>query len=136
MIVLDASLLVASKLKGDVHHVAARDVFGAIDRGRWGEALLPDYVFVETMNVLAARKGLALAVEAGDQFLSAQGVELVPCSDLLMDAYEIFQRQSKPRLSLADAAIVAVARRHGAPFVATFDADFRTVEGIQVVPDQ
>jgi predicted nucleic acid-binding protein len=37
-------------------------------------------------------------------------------------------------MSFTDAAIVTVARRRGARFVATFDRDFRKVEGLAVVP--
>jgi predicted nucleic acid-binding protein len=38
-------------------------------------------------------------------------------------------------LSFTDAAIVTVARRQAPGFVATFDADFRGIEGISVIPD-
>jgi len=41
---------------------------------------------------------------------------------------------SQQRLSFADAAIVTVARRHAPGLVATFDADFRGVKGVSVVP--
>jgi predicted nucleic acid-binding protein len=47
---------------------------------------------------------------------------------------DVFRRQSKATLSFADAAIVAIAERRNAQHVATFDADFKRVEGILVVP--
>jgi predicted nucleic acid-binding protein len=37
-------------------------------------------------------------------------------------------------LSFTDAAIVAVCRLRGAELVATFDADFRKIAGVRVVP--
>jgi predicted nucleic acid-binding protein len=42
--------------------------------------------------------------------------------------------QRQGRLSFADAAIVTVAHRRAARFVATFDRDLRRVEGVEVVP--
>jgi len=47
---------------------------------------------------------------------------------------ETFRTQKKTALSFTDAAIITVAkRRQGSP-IATFDRDFRRVEGISTVP--
>jgi predicted nucleic acid-binding protein len=48
--------------------------------------------------------------------------------------HETFRAQRHGRLSFTDAAVVTVARRRDARFVATFDRDFRKVEGLAVVP--
>lgn len=50
------------------------------------------------------------------------------------DVLETFRGQRHGRLSFADAAIVTVARRREARFVATFDRDFRQVDGLAAVP--
>ena len=102
--------------------------------GEWGPALLLEYVFLEVVTVLLARRGLEVAARVGTVLLDAQEVEFVPCSDIFLDALEAFRTQRDGRLSFTDAAIVAAARRRNAHFVATFDRDFRGVRALTVVP--
>lgn len=129
MIVLDSSFLVAYHNSRDVHHAAAKGAFPALIAGDWGPILLPEYVFLEVTTVLAARRDLAAAINVGDGLLKAKEVEFVSCSEFFLDAYEIFKRQTGPALSFADAAIVTIARRKGAEYVATFDFDFKKLLG-------
>jgi len=135
VIVLDASFLVAFFNERDVHHPAAARVMQDIIEGAWGRALLPEYVFLEVATVLAIRLDLRTAVESGDILLASREVDFIACSDIFQDALTVFRRQPRSALSFADAAIVAVARRENAPFVATFDDDFRAIEGLTVVPE-
>jgi predicted nucleic acid-binding protein len=58
---------------------------------------------------------------------------LVPCSDVFVPAFDTFRVEGGAELSFADAAIVTVARGHPPGFVATFDADFKELEGVTVV---
>ena len=48
---------------------------------------------------------------------------------------EMFREQKSGKLSFTDAAIIGVARARSGGLVASFDADFREVDGIAVVPD-
>ena len=102
--------------------------------GQWGRAHLLEYVFLEVVTVLLARRGLAVAVDVAAQLLQAREVDFVACSDLFLDALQTFRNQPADRWSFTDAAIVTVARRDAPGFVATFDADFRELEGVTVVP--
>jgi predicted nucleic acid-binding protein len=99
-----------------------------------GAVLLHEYVFLEVVTVLLARRGLDVAVRVAETLLQAREVEFVPSSDMFLDAMETFRAQRRGELSFADAAIVTVARQRDARFVATFDRDFRQVEGLTVVP--
>ena len=134
MIVLDSSFLIAYHNRRDVHHAEASAVMDRFLGGEWGDGLLPEYVFLEVTTVLAARLGLEAAVSAGRSLLEAQELEFVPCSEVFLEVWDVFRSQTGA-LSFADAAIVAIARRRGVPEVATFDADFRAIEGIAVVPE-
>lgn len=102
--------------------------------GEWGEALLLEYVFLEVVTVLRARRTLDVASEVGSSLLRAREITFVPCSDLFEEAFELFRRQGKRELSLVDSAIVVVARRDRSGFVATFDDDFRGLRGVTVLP--
>jgi predicted nucleic acid-binding protein len=102
--------------------------------GEWGRALLLEYVFVEVVTVLLARRGLSSASEAATTLLEADEVEFVPCSELFLASLETFRRQPRALLSFTDAAIVTVARTRSDGRIATFDADFGELDGIAVVP--
>jgi len=104
--------------------------------GHWGQALLPEYVFLEVVTVLRARRNIEVATLVGDTLLGAEDITFIPCSDIFIDAFEIFSDQRKRELSFTDAAIVAIARRHKARFIATFDQDFRDQKGLTLVPGQ
>jgi predicted nucleic acid-binding protein len=134
MIVLDSSFLVAYHNRRDVHHGAAAATMERLLAGDWGEALLHEYVFLEVVTVLLARRGLDVAVRVAETLLQAREVEFVPSSDMFLNVLETFRAQRQGQLSFADAAIITVARHRDAQFVATFDRDFQQVEGVSVVP--
>jgi predicted nucleic acid-binding protein len=133
VIVLDSSFIIAFHNINDVHHAAAARTMVRLAGGEWGEAVLLEYVFLEVLTVLRARRGKEVATEVAERLLQAREVEFVPCSDLFLDAHRTFRREDAP-LSFADAAIVTVARRERHGYVATFDKDFRSVSGVTVIP--
>ncbi|HKY59777.1 MAG TPA: PIN domain-containing protein, partial [Gemmatimonadota bacterium] len=92
--------------------------------GEWGPILLLEYVFLEIVTVLSARRDLATAVSVGEILLGAREIELVPCSPHFLSAYQVFRELDATGLSFTDAAIVAVARDREADAIATFDRDF------------
>jgi len=134
MVALDSSFLVAYFNTRDVHHAAAARAMVQLVGGQWGQALLLEYVVLEVATVLQARCGLEAASLAVAGLLEAREVDFVPCSDLFLETLATFRGQRSGKLSFADAAIVTVARGHPPGLVATFDADFRLVDGVTVVP--
>jgi predicted nucleic acid-binding protein len=134
MIVVDSSCIVAYHNTRDVHHEAAARVMANLLAGRWGQGLLLEYVFLEVVTVLMARRGPRIATNVADVLLDAKELDLVPCSGLFLAAVEAFTRQTTTRLSLADAAIVEVARERADGLVATFDLELSRVEGITSIP--
>lgn len=133
-IVLDSSFLVAWHNSRDVHHAAAARTMVEIVAGTWGRALLLEYVFLEVVTVLLVRRGHAVAAAAATALLGAAEVDFVPCSSRFPETLDVFTRQRSGRLSFADAAIVAVARRDAGGRVATFDTDFAGEAGLTIVP--
>jgi predicted nucleic acid-binding protein len=132
-VVLDTSLLVAYFNTRDVHHAAAARVMLQVVAGRWGRALLPEYVVLELATVLMARRSVEVASEAVESLLAAAEVDFVPCSDRFARTLEAFGAQRTGTLSFTDAAILATAREEAAGHVATFDRDFTEEPGITVV---
>lgn len=102
--------------------------------GKWGRPLLLEYVFLEVVTVLLVRRGLAVAARIASILLQAHEIEFVPCSELFLDSYETFRSQGNAKLSFTDAAIVTLARRQDIGFIASFDDDFKRIEGVTVLP--
>ena len=134
MVLLDSSLIIAYHNARDVHHTAAMRVMDDLIAGKWGRGLLLEYVFLEVVTVLFARRGLPIASTVGSVLLQARELDFVPCSELFLDTLETFRNQGGSTLSFTDAAIVTVARKQDAGVVATFDRDFRNIKGITVIP--
>lgn len=134
MIVLDSSFLIAFHNESDSQHETARSLMREFLGGRWGKGLLPEYVFLEVVTVLLVRRDLATAVRTGRLLLEAQELEFVPCSDVFLDAVQLFGSQKKTSLSFADAAIAVIARTHADGQVLTFDAGFRKMKGLRPEP--
>jgi predicted nucleic acid-binding protein len=102
--------------------------------GKWGRALLLEYVFLEVTTVLLVRRNLNLASSVASILLQAREVDFAPCSELFIDTLETFRNQAGTELSFADAAIITAARRYNAAGIATFDREFDKLKGITVVP--
>lgn len=134
MVLLDSSLIIAYHNARDVHHTAAMRVMDDLIAGKWGRGLLLEYVFLEVVTVLFARRGLPIASAVGSVLLQARELDFVPCSELFLDTLETFRNQGGSKLSFTDSAIVTVARKQDAGVVATFDRDFRNIKGITVIP--
>lgn len=133
-IVVDSSFLIAYHNTRDVHHAAAARAMVNLVGGKWGRVLLLEYVFLEVVTVLLARRGRAAAVAVATTLLQATEVDFVPCSEHFLDALEVFRTQTSGALSFVDAAIVAVARERAGGRVASFDGDFAELQGVTVVP--
>jgi predicted nucleic acid-binding protein len=133
MILLDSSFLVAYYNSNDSHHAAAARVAEDVVAGTWGRAQLLEYVFLEVVTLLLARRGLAAASAVGRTLLEAREVDFIPCSDLFLGAFELFLNQRDSRLSFTDAAIVNRARQTSG-HVATFDRGIAAQPGITAVP--
>jgi predicted nucleic acid-binding protein len=133
VVVLDSSFLVAYHNTRDAHHAAAARGMLRLIGGEWGQALLLEYVFLEVVTVLSARRDLSVATEVGSRLLTAREVDFVPCSDFFFETLQTFRNQPGGRLSFTDAGIVTVARRNPPGLVATFDSDFSGIPGVTVV---
>ncbi|HUP24641.1 MAG TPA: PIN domain-containing protein [Thermoanaerobaculia bacterium] len=134
MIILDTSFVVAFHNARDVHHARAVEVMTRFLGGEWGRGLLLEYVFLEIVTVLAARRGQPTANRVGTLLLEARELDFVPCSSLFADTLSTFRDQGAGVLSFVDAAIVTLARSAAGSVVASFDTDFEGVEGVRLVP--
>lgn len=135
MIVLDSSFLIGFYNERDAHHAAACGLMDQFLADRWGRGLLLEYVFLEIVTVLLARRDLSVATRVGRLLLDADELEFVPCSDLFAQILNRFSYQADTRLSFADAAIEEVARSRADGYLLSFDEEFRKLSGLHVNPE-
>ena len=135
MIVIDSSLLIAALSAKDKNHDRARLLVAEIRKGIWGQALLPDWVFVEVSNFVQRRSGREAAVAVARQMSDPEAARLVACSPLFEAAKDLFTSGRTGSLSFADVGVVMVARKAGVANVASYDGGFHAVPGLNVIQD-
>lgn len=133
-LLLDTSYLVGLTHEGDAHHEEALPIQSAIVEDHWERVLLHEYVFLETVTVLAARQDHLFANQVGRRLLDARRVEFVPGSQFFHETWNLFQTQETGSMSFVDAALVHTAKRQDVGEIATFDRDFDSIENLQTVP--
>jgi predicted nucleic acid-binding protein len=133
VIFLDSSAIIAFKNADDVNHPSAVRVFERISRGEYGQAVISEFIFSEVVTVLLLRKGLGTAAEAGRVLEEAEEISIVRASSLFESGWKVFLDQKGTKFSFVDASSIACMRERGIRHVATFDRDFKKVDGVNVV---
>lgn len=134
MIVLDSSFLIAAKNTRDVFHKIAAPLMLEVADGRWGKAIVLEYVFLETLGVLKRKQGVRAAWEAGGFLRRSREFDLVHGSDLFLATWNEFQADLHTPLSFVDHAVALVARQRAGGKILTFDKAFRGLPGLHVLP--
>ena len=133
MIFLDSSVIISYKNADDINHKKALDIFHHISKGKYGKAVISEYVFSEVTTVLALKINMDVAFEVGNVLLDAREIEIVKASDVFERAWEIFKEQGNTNFSFVDASILACMELGNIKRIATFDKDFLKIESLDVV---
>lgn len=133
MILIDSSVLVAYGREEDPDHKRAEDLIGKIKTGAYGEARITDYIFDETVTVLLYKsKSLVKTVEFGDGLRDV--IPVLETGNIAFEtAWQIFKVQKNTKLSFTDCTIFAMAHLEGIRNIATFDSDFKKIQGFNIV---
>jgi len=133
MIFLDSSFLIAFYNDSDDHYKRAIILMNKIVNGEFGDVIVSDYVFDEIVTVLFSRlKDLDKVSKIGENIRQSSFL-IWTDESIFEEAWEIFRAQKGTKLSFTDCAIVALMRGNGIKYIATFDEDFKNVEGFEVV---
>lgn len=93
-----------------------------------------DYVVDETLTVVRAKAGHALAVAVGEAVWRRRGAEILGVDDAAREAaWAIFRKYGDHNLSFTDCTTAALMRQRGIDLVLTLDSDF-VVLGFNVLP--
>lgn len=133
MIFLDSSVIIAYKNADDVNHKKARDIFHHISKGKYGKAVVSEFILSEVTTVLALKINLDAAVEVGNVLLDAREIEIMEASDVFERAWEFFREQGNTNFSFVDTSILACMELGNIKRIATFDKDFLKIKYLDVV---
>ncbi|MFQ6129115.1 MAG: type II toxin-antitoxin system VapC family toxin [Thermoplasmata archaeon] len=134
MLFLDTSTVVAYRNMEDVHHTEAKEIFDSLAEGEFGQGLISEYILLETVTVLKRKGNAKIAIETGETLLTAREIRMVPSGEFFDESWKEFKRREKTGMSFVDASNLVVMRRYGIHRIATFDGEFKKVEGIEVLP--
>ena len=132
MIVIDTSVLVAYFNTRDINHQEARFALESVVNGRWGKALLPECVFIETVSVVKEKLSPLAAIQIGEHLRRVHHFDFIPTSDLFRSAWKEFQSDQTSRLNFTDHIVAFMARQRSGGKILTFDSAFRDIPGIVI----
>lgn len=133
MFLLDSSLIVAYSNEADENHERALQVVRDLDRGRYGTPVITDYIFDEVVAVMLIRtKKVEKVFELGEALLNSTLLLRID-EHLFSLAWSIFKEQRRPMFSFTDCASIATCRANGISNIATFDEDFKKLEGYTII---
>ncbi|MBI3412702.1 MAG: type II toxin-antitoxin system VapC family toxin [Candidatus Aenigmarchaeota archaeon] len=133
MIILDSSFIVAYYNTADNNHKKAVEVMKVLGAGEYGDILITDYVFDETVTVAFVRlKSLRKTVEIGDDMGRFAKIIYIE-KGVFEGAWELFKNQLDTKFSFTDCSSLAIMKKEGINNIVTFDEDFKKIKEIEVV---
>ena len=132
MIILDSSFIISSQIENDQNHQIASSLMEDIYNKRYGTPIISDYIFNETVTVLFTKlKDLNKTIKICE-IIKKQKMRKVD-REIFDNAWQIFKEQKNTKLSFTDCTILAIMRNEGISNIATFDKDFKKIDGINVI---
>ena len=130
-ILLDSSFLIALANERDINHSCAVALMKEIHNHEFGQIVITDYVFDETVMYILVRTSAGKAVELGQKLRSAE-VQFKHTSELdFENAWALFQQ--KRNLSFTDCAIVECMKEYAIKYLASFDKGFEQFKEIKLL---
>ncbi len=133
MIILDSSLIISYFNERDENHKKAVEAIEKISTLKYGTSYITDYIFNEIVTVaLIKLKDKNKAVYIGNALLNA--FELLEVDNkIFLDAWKVFKEQKDTALSFTDCTIISTMRYKEMIYLATFDKEFKKIEGIKII---
>ena len=131
MIFLDTSFIISYYNTRDQNHGKAKRVMENILNSE-KKILINDYIFDECANVLLIKlKDFNNIIKICQDL---KKLEIVNIDESLFDeAWDIFRKQRKTKLSFTDSTILSTMRGIGIKTLATFDNDFKKIPEISIL---
>lgn len=133
MIFLDSSFLIAYEVESDQNHQKAVKIMQEIKNNKFGETVISDYIFDETITVTFNKtKNLEKTIFVGEALLKSTVFVKID-KEIFQSSWQIFKSQKNGALSFTDCSTIALMKSKSINSLATFDKDFKKISGINVV---
>ena len=106
-----------------MNHETAINLLEEIEEKKFGNVLITDYLFDETMTLIFAKADIEKAIVVGKVLLNSYEVIEVSKS-LFYEAWQLFQRHN---ISFTDCTNVIVMKHFEIQYLATFDGGFKGI---------
>lgn len=130
MIIIDANVLCAYWNNGDVHHNKAVHIVDSLLEKEDG-VVITDHIFDEVISVTMRKTGKISALKVGETILNSCMFIILNDEVIQKEAWMIFKKTEK--MSFTDCATIACMNSVGIDRIATFDKEFKSCKGIQVI---
>lgn len=126
-VLLDSSFLIALNNTREKDHGRAIELAIELENDAFGERIVSDYIFDETVTILKKYLGNEQATEKGSQMLNS--IRLVKVDvEVFSRAWELSKQYDE--LSFTDCSNVALMRHYAIGYLATFDGGFRGIVNV------
>jgi predicted nucleic acid-binding protein len=133
-LLVDTSAIYALASRRDRNHGAARQFLTELLEVK-ARLVLADIVFAETMTLLRAHHGAAMAIRIGRELRQSALYEWHPTTTAMERAtWGIFQKHDDKDWSYTDCAVLALAQSLGLQETFAFDAHFGQMPDLLMVP--
>ena len=121
-ILVDTSFFIAYSNIRDKNYRRSREIAKDIFSGKYGQAIVTDYIFDETITTCLYRINRILEVEKLGDYILGSEIELFQInSELFREAWFLFK---KYHYSFTDCVSVTFSKKYHVKYIATFDHHF------------
>jgi len=130
MIFIDTNVIISYVNEDDSKHSEAKLLLKNIIEGDFGEYIISDYIFDETVTICELRVNKDESIRLGN-FLF-ENLNIIKITDkLFSDSWKIFKENNK--LSFTDCSNIAIMKAFGIKKIATFDKSFNKIKDIEII---
>lgn len=130
-ILIDASVFCAYANFRDVHHKNSIKLMRDIVSQKYGRSVTTDYIFDETVNVVARKHNKKSAIETGEHILNSEIFFAKVDESVFKKAWRLFQDENN--FSFTDCTTIAFMGIFGIDKITTFDKEFKKLNNIKVI---
>ena len=127
VVLLDTGFILAVRNADDVNHPKAKELMKNCLSGRFGQIIVSNFIFDETVTLTLVRtQNKSLVEDIGKFVLESPRIMLVHVSETeFLATWEFFLKYFDKGLSFTDCSLLVMAKLfEGNVFIATFDSHF------------
>jgi len=130
-ILLDSSFIIAFDNEDDVHHKTAIELWKNIEKLKFGQYFISDYLFDEIIAVSLRKTNKDDTIKLGEKIMKSPSMFHID-NHIFNKTWKIFKKINL-NLSFTDCTNLFLMDLTGSKYIATFDKEFKKVKEIEVI---